>query len=171
MQGNITTPVTKYPVDGFREIAEKWTGVKSTRFKTADDFYKKYKPSSSADDIAKIDDELRGVDFDEPVSTGTAKEGDFIYSWVYPKRGTQDVFEQGNVGQYFTYDKNLTPEVLGIPRGNRILRKFKVTEDMEYLKTTASDITWRGNTEVYTGGGEQFYIPNAKGMNNLELVE
>ncbi len=171
LQGNITTPVTKYPVDGFRNIAEEWTGVKSTRFKTADDFYKKYKPSSTANDIAKIDDELRGIDFDQPVSTGVAKEGDIVYSWVYPKRGTQDVFEQGNVGQYFTFDKDLTPEVLGIPRGNRILRKFKVAKEMEYLKSTASDITWRGNTEVYTGGGEQFYIPSAKGMQNLILIE
>ncbi|PKQ62790.1 hypothetical protein BZG02_11360 [Labilibaculum filiforme] len=94
-----------------------------------------------------------------------------IYSWIYPKRGTADVFDQNNVGQYFTYDKNLTPDVLGIPAGNRIQRKFRVKGDMEYLKSTASDITWRGNTDVYTGGGEQFYIPDAKGMTNLELIE
>lgn len=138
--------------------------MKSTRFKTADDFLKKYKPNSTSTDISKIDDELRGIDFDKPVSKGTAKKGDIIYSWVYPKRGTQDIFDKNYVGQYFTYDKNLTPEVLGIPKDNRVLRKFKVTEDMEYLKSTSADIVWRGKTKVYTGGGEQFYIPKANGM-------
>ena len=167
-------PASKYPIDGLRELAQFWNNpTKVKRFKDADEFYKKYKPHSSPMDLSNIDDELRGINFDEPVGIGTVKKDEYLYSWVYPKRGTADVFSPENVGQYFTRNPNLKPEVLGIPRENRILRKFKVENDLDFFESKASDIQWRGkpDTEVYTGSGTQLYVPEANGMANLKMLE
>ena len=159
--------VSKYPVEGFREMALTWTGEKAYRFKKADLFYQNNKTGDVY--LSQIDDELRAIDFDMPVLDATFKQGEFVYQWVYPKRGTLNEFTMDNVGSYFIKDPTLQPEVIGIPRDNRILRKFKVTKDLEALESTASDVQWRDRDVVYSGGGKQFFRPNAQKF--LELVK
>jgi hypothetical protein len=88
--------VSKYPIEGFRDMALKWSGEKAYRFKKADMFYQNNKPADTY--ISQIDDELRAIDFDKPVLDGTFKKGDYVYQWVYPKRGTIDEFDINNVG-------------------------------------------------------------------------
>jgi hypothetical protein len=158
---------SKYPIEGFRDAALKWTGERAYRFKKADLFYQSNKPEGTY--LSQIDDELRATDFDRPVLDAVFKKDDYVYQWVYPKRGTIDEFTMDNVGSYFTKDATAQPEVLGIPRDNRVLRKFRVTQDMEALETYSSDVLWRGRDVVYTGGGKQFFRPNAKP--NLEFID
>lgn len=159
--------ISKYPIEGFRDMALKWTGEKAYRFKKADIFYQNNKPADTY--MSQIDDELRSIDFDRPVLDGIFKKDEFVYQWVYPKRGTIDEFTMDNVGSYFTKDPMAQPEKLGIPRDNRVLRKFRVLQDIEVLETFSSDVQWRGRDIIYSGGGKQFFRPNAKV--NLEFVK
>jgi len=98
----------------------------------------------------RIDDQLKGIDFNQDVSVTTLHEGDVVTQWVRPGRG---------VGNYFA-PEGTSPDQLGISGEGRVLQSFQVTKDTEVLQSTAAPITdtWSGPGSVATqGGGTQWF--------------
>jgi hypothetical protein len=81
-------------------------------------------------------------------------KGTVMYQWVNPKQG---------VGRYFSYE-TVKPEKLGIYSGGRELKKFRVTGDVQVLRSTAAKIddTWSlpGKVIPCEGGNTQVFVNN-----------
>ena len=122
-----------------RQLVRNWTGIMSTRFKIADNFYRK-------SGFSDYDDHLAGINFEMPVSVLTLKKGTVIEQWVR---------EGGEVGSYFA-KPGADPRKLGISTKGRVKKTFELTEDTKVLKSTAKDISG------HTGGETQFFNPQIK---------
>ena len=122
-----------------RHAARAWTGIKATRFKIADNFYRR-------SGFTDYDGHLAGINFKKPVSVQTLKQGTVIEQWVR---------EGGEVGSYFA-KPGADPAKLGISTEGRIKRTFELTEDTKVLKSTTQDIAG------HAGGETQFFNPKLK---------
>jgi len=131
-----------------RQAAKLWTGITSTRFKIADNFYRR-------SGYQNYDSHLEGVDFSNPVSVQTLKKGTRISQWVNTKTG--------KVGSYFTPSNNKAQNLGLNDYDQRTFRTFELTKDVKALKSTAGDINGA------KGGGTQFFNPELK--NNLKKIE
>ncbi|GEM_PF-5798494 len=151
-------PASKYPIEGLRELAASWQdAAKVKRFKDADEFYKAGYGTSNMDNINA---ELRGIDFDNEIDFVTVKKDDYIYQYVrVDDAGNPILSTQGN---YFIKDPVTPKNTLGFSTERRMLVKFKVTQDVVFLKSKASSIEWSDGGVVFTGGSDQYFIPNSK---------
>jgi len=122
-----------------RQAAKLWTGITSTRFKIADNFYRR-------SGYSNYDDHLAGINFEKPVSVQTLKKGTIIEQWVR---------EGGEAGSYFA-KPGADPAKLGISTQGRVRKTFELTEDTKVLKSTTQDIAG------HQGGGTQFFNPQLK---------
>jgi hypothetical protein len=110
----------------------------------------------------KIENHLRGIDFNQPVEVVTLKPGDVVKQWVDPKSG---------IGNYF--DADAQPEELGLYPTNTVpreLKTFVVTKETKVLKSTAAGIRidWvKGAPPVFVKGGAQQYFALPKDGSNF----
>lgn len=91
--------------------------------------------------------ELSGIDFESAVQTKTLKKGTVVQQWVR---------EGGEVGSYFAYE-GADAAKLGISTEGRVLKTFKLTEDVKVLQSKTKDIAG------HKGGETQIYNPELKG--------
>lgn len=122
--------------------------VKNVKQQIAVQFYKRagFPPN-------KIVDHIKGINFDKGVETTILKKGTVVQQWV----------GKNGVGNYFTTGGNGASKNLGIKYSDRVLKKFKLTDDVEVLKSQAAD--FKGNA----GGGTQLFSPNLK--TNIKPVD
>ncbi len=116
------------------------------RKQLASDFYKQ-----SGYSTEKAASHMEGINFDKAVQTTTLKKGTIVQQWV----------GENGVGNYFTTAEN-SAKNLGISYEGRILKQFKLTEDVKVLQSTASD--FKGNA----GGGKQYFSTELK--NNITPI-
>ncbi|MEM8940333.1 MAG: polymorphic toxin type 46 domain-containing protein, partial [Bacteroidota bacterium] len=122
-----------------RQAAKAWSGIMATRFKIADNFYRR-------SGFSNYEDHLAGINFQKPVSVQSLKKGTLVEQWVR---------EGGEVGGYFA-KPGTDPAKLGISTKGRIRKTFELTEDTKVLKSTTQDIGG------HTGGETQFFNPQLK---------
>ncbi len=112
------------------------------RVALASAFYEK----SGVTDPAKASSHMDGIDFNKPVQTVTLKAGTIVQQWV----GRE-------IGNYFTTLENGAAHNLGIKDYSaRTLTQFKLSKDIQVLKSTAAD--YKGNQ----GGATQFFSKEIK---------
>ena len=150
--------VAKYPIDNFLDFVNNtFTTAQKQLFDKADNFYKSFNPSFNAN-------ELRGIDFDFPVTNVIKQEDDIMYQMCKLDPSGEPYF-----GQYFFDDINDDITKLGIGDLNKITSdgrvKVKITLDdnVDFLKSKTANIEdWEGSGQIFEGGGNQFYNPTAK---------
>ncbi|BBC22889.1 polymorphic toxin type 46 domain-containing protein [Pseudanabaena sp. ABRG5-3] len=124
------------------------------RFQTAYTFYRE-EASFSHD---RAIDHMKGINFNRDVSIETIKAGETLKQYQ-----SLEQYRKGETGQYFTKDSDKSE--LGIQgvqlvgKLNRVIELYVVKQDVQALKSTAKDVEdWNGSSELFYGGGEQFFI-------------
>lgn len=125
--------------------------------------------ADSGDVNQKVVSLLKGIDLSSEVKVTKLKPGDIVTQW-----------SGGPVGEWFSFSGQ-SPEALGIARGGRELRRFRVKQEVEVLQSRAAGIadTWtpQRTLDVYSptpggkniaaagelagGGGKQMVIPRS----------
>jgi len=100
----------------------------------------------------RILDQMKGIDFTHPVWVSEVEKNSILFQWVKETRG---------VGNYFATSA-VSPDKLGIARGNRVLNIFATQESTKALVSTAKgveDIWTIPGKKIVTEGGEiQYFI-------------
>lgn len=161
--------IAKYPINNFLEyVNSTFSAAQKQLFDKTRDFYRGFNPSFNVN-------ELRGIDFDLPVTNVVKKENNIMYqmSTIDPVTGNP------KFGSYFFENVNEDITKLGIGDLNRIKAdgrvKVKITlnDEVDFLKTTTANIEdWAGSGNIFKGGGNQFYNPTAKAkIKSFEIVQ
>ena len=161
--------VAKYPVNNFLDFVNStFTSAQKQLFTKAENFYKSFNPSFNVN-------ELRGIDFDLPVTNVIKQENNLMYQMV-----TLDpVTGNPRFGSYFFENINEDITKLGIGDLNRIKAdgrvKVKIVLDgeVDFLKSKTTNIEdWTGSGSVFDGGGNQFYNPTGRNkIKSYEIIE
>ncbi len=149
--GSSTLIEPKYPKEGFREMASQWIGELKQRFDLADDFYRNA-------GYTDYDNHLRGIDFDKPVKVVAEPQGNYIYQYC-------NIDSEGIpiIGDYFYKNPDVDVNLLGFDKGNRKLVRMQLTESVDFLESTTSNIDdWFDTGKVFQGGEIQLFSPSAK---------
>jgi hypothetical protein len=154
-------------MEGLRELATYWKDpIKVKRFKEADEFYK----AGYGSDIEKINTEIRGIDFDYSVEKITIDATYDNYLYRYVIKDDAGVLKLEPQGNYFITNPKTPVNTLGFDIKKRVLVKYKVTKNVECLKSKASTIEWNQGDKIYKGGSDQYFIPNSKDQ-GIEYLE
>ncbi|MCT4614447.1 MAG: hypothetical protein N4A49_06190, partial [Marinifilaceae bacterium] len=158
----------KYPKNNFLDYVNKnFTKTQKKSFEIARNFYKKYNSDF------KIN-ELRGIDFDSPVSVVTVKKNSVMFQMVL-----LDDFGKPKFGSYFFENVNEDITKIGIgdfkriSSDNRVKVKVILESDLDFLKSKTTNIEdWTGSGSVFQGGGNQYYNPSARNkIKSFEILE
>jgi len=166
---NTAGKVAKYPINNFLDFVNStFTTAQKQLFTKADNFYQSFNPSFNIN-------ELRGIDFDFPVTNVIKQEDNVIYQMatIDPVTGNP------RFGSYFF--ENIDEDVikLGIGDLNRIKAdgrvkvKIILDDEVDFLKSKTANIEdWTGSGNIFEGGGNQFYNPTAKTkIKSFEIIK
>ncbi|XOV68570.1 MAG: hypothetical protein ACFHU9_05200 [Fluviicola sp.] len=158
----------KYPSENFLEFVQSnFDQTQMTRFNLANSYYSSYNPSFNIN-------ELRGIDFDYAVENISKQNGSEMFQLVRIDDNGEPIF-----GSYFFEDINEDVTKLGIGDLERISSdgrvKVRITlgSNTNFLKSKTANIEdWTGSGQVFEGGGNQYYNPQARNqIVSYEIIE